>query len=312
MSVATGARTYRRGYTPPAHLRGLVAAAHRTNPVLTFAAAGACHLLLVFSLLGPAWTLAIAGPVPGVLAGLAGLAGYARAMRGLECLVHEGSHFNWVRRTRWLNDLLTVTLAGLPSGLRLSAYRSAHLVHHGRFGTWEDPEWRRYQELNLAALPRHSPLALLRGVYRRLFWYQRTVTPASWAAVAGPSFCGLALTAVSGLSWGPAAAVLSSAVWLAGFLLVLPAVRLAGEASEHSYTGTATLFAATWSNLGPWHRLLVHPHGDGHHALHHLWPGVPHHRLPGLHRALLAADPGGYGRELRYRTRMLTGPAPLP
>jgi fatty acid desaturase len=105
--------------------------------------------------------------------------------------------------------------------------------------------------------------------------------------------------------FGAGGAVLCTALWLAGYLLVLPVIRFLGETSEHVYTGAESVFDATVSNLGRMQRLFIHPHNDGYHTVHHLWPGIPHHALRGMHELLMVEDWDGYGRRLRHRTRLL-------
>jgi fatty acid desaturase len=93
-----------------------------------------------------------------------------------------------------------------------------------------------------------------------------------------------------------------------------------GELSEHVYgeaalsshaaaagnaEGGQTVFDATVTNMGPVHRLLFHPFGDGYHLLHHLYPSVPGCRLGRLHRALKVADPETYGGHMPNRIRLL-------
>ncbi|CAM5548384.1 hypothetical protein SBADM41S_06728 [Streptomyces badius] len=96
----------------------------------------------------------------------------ARQLRALENLVHEASHYNWTRHRRRLNDVLGYLLAAAPTGSRISAYRTSHLLHHGRFGTAEDPDRYRYAELDMEALPRTSARLFVAGVCTRLLRYQ--------------------------------------------------------------------------------------------------------------------------------------------
>jgi fatty acid desaturase len=125
------------------------------------------------------------------------------------------------------------------------------------------------------------------------------VLPVLWTALAAVPV---------GLVLGMRGAVVGALVWLGSFFVTLPVLRLIGEASEHVYSDSDTVFDATISNLGRWQRLLIHPHNDGYHTVHHMWPGVPHHALRRLHEALLDHDPDGYGRRLRFRTHILVPP----
>jgi fatty acid desaturase len=156
----------------------------------------------------------------------------------------------------------------------------------------------------------------LTGLVRRLPCYQ-----AGWLRELGAQRLhlamplGWALIGVGGPFWlvaGPRESMTAVGVWLAGYLVALPVIRFLGEASEHVYSDADTVFDATVSNLGRMQRLVLHPHNDGYHTVHHMWPGVPHHALRRLHELLLAEDPVGYGDRLRYRSRFMQVPRRRP
>ncbi|HWG98511.1 MAG TPA: fatty acid desaturase [Pilimelia sp.] len=312
LSTAAPSPPYRRGFANAAELREVVAAAHRTALWRTAGTAAVDQLSVpVLALAIGVWALPALPVWAALLVGALAVAAIGRQLRALECLVHEASHFNWSRRRRGLNDALAFALAALPTGARIADYRESHLRHHGRFGTADDPDRQRYEELRLEELDRSSLRAFTAGLARRFGAYQRgwlaslgaapavTALPLAWAAV---------MVGVPGwLLGGPAGASGALAVWLLGHALALPVIRFVGESSEHVYRGTETVVDATISNLGLVQRLVFHPHGDGYHTVHHLWPGVPHHRIAALHRALLRRD-HGYASGLRYRTRVLAPP----
>ncbi|MDX3500426.1 fatty acid desaturase family protein [Streptomyces sp. ATCC51928] len=303
---------YKRGYRNPSQLRDAIAEAHTTRLWRTTGTAVLDHLSVVVLLLAatsPAvrdagwWALALALPVAVLLA--------ARQLRALECLVHEASHFNWSRRHRTAGDILATVLAGAPTGARIADYRTSHLLHHGRFGTAEDPDRTRYEELDLENLDRSGVLPYTLGMIRRFGAYQR-----GWLESMGSAplttalpflWCALVLVLPARLMGGTGWALAAGLGWLATHLVGLPALRFVGEANEHVYREADTVFGGTVSNIGLRQRLLFHPHGDGFHTVHHLWPGVPHHRIARLHRELLAHDEP-YRATIRYRTRVLEQP----
>ncbi|MFD8889981.1 fatty acid desaturase [Streptomyces sp. NPDC059566] len=87
----------------------------------------------------------------------------------------------------------------------------------------------------------------------------------------------------------------------------LHVLRLIAEADEHIYSDSGTVFDATVSHVGLLHRVPVHPHADGYHTVHHLWPGIPHHALRRVHFMLMVQDPE-YARRIRIRYRLLDTP----
>jgi fatty acid desaturase len=228
----------------------------------------------------------------------------------LECLVHEGSHCNWSRNHR-LNDALTDLLAALPVFSRVADYRKGHRTHHLQFGTDNDIDRRRYLRLGIGWLDRSSLLGYWRGA--RLGQY----VLGWWRAIGlnGKALLGgiawhltlvvLPLACLVGVRAGLA---LWASYWLLPMAVVLPPIRFVAEAGKHRYEGNETEFEATISNLGMIHSLLFHPHGDGHHVLHHMDPGIPFFNLARAHRGLMELDPSGYGARHRVRTRVLQEP----
>ncbi|MBV9450179.1 MAG: fatty acid desaturase [Streptosporangiaceae bacterium] len=256
----------------------------------------------------------IAPAAPPWLTGcLAALAAFwvGRQLRALENLVHEASHFNWSRQRRAINDVLAVVLAVIPTGAWLSGYRQSHFLHHGRFGSAADPDRRRYSELALEDLSRTQFLGFTVGLSRRFWQYQRgwlgTLGDAPWLTVIPTAWATIWIVLPVWVTQGFRAAGVAAAIWLAAYLLALPIIRFIAESSEHIYRGSTTVFDATVSNLGLVHRLILHPHGDGYHTVHHMWPGVPHHRIARLHRFLMVND-CWYATRLQLRTRVLQTP----
>jgi fatty acid desaturase len=308
-------RPFQRGYVMPPQERRAVADAHTTKLWLSTVLAVVDHAVIVTIVIGCAWPVLWTGRniVAGPAAAGLGAVLLGRQFRALECLAHEASHYNWTRDNRRLNDLLATVLACVPTGSRLDVYRASHLRHHRRFGTRDDPDMANYRQFGLEELDRASILSFARDSLSRMPAYRRRwketsgglgglhVTPFIWAVV-------LAIIP-AGVVWGSWSAVFAAAgVWLLGYGVLLPVVRFLGECNEHIYTGLETVFDSTISNLGLMQRIFIHPHGDGYHTVHHMWPGVPHHRIRKLHRRLLVNDPEGYAARLRHRTRFLSSP----
>lgn len=224
----------------------------------------------------------------------------ARALRGLECLTHEASHYN-VSRARHINDLVGDMLAAIPTFQFVSQFRAGHVPkHHQHFGTSLDPDLRRYDELDLHAIDRSTGWTFTKSIARRLpryigGWFRNTGTDATTMIAALAWHIVFYITPLALVVGVPRAITLWLVFFAVPFLTILPVFRLVGEAAEHVYRGSTSVFDATVSNVGAVHRVLIHPHGDGFHLVHHLWPSVPHHQLGVAHRTLLAADPDGYG-----------------
>jgi fatty acid desaturase len=306
------AQPYKRGYTAPTQMRAFIADAHRTRLWLTTATAAVDCLSVAALALAATWAvqalpIAAAASLCALCAAVIG-----RQLRALECLVHEASHFNWSRNHRRVNDILGSLLAGAPTGAKVETYRTSHLLHHGRFGTVDDPDLARYRQLDVEGMRRTSVRSFAWDVLIRLPRYQlgwvQTIKSSPLICAAPFVWCAAIITVPAFFAFGSQGAIEASAIWLAAYLLALPVIRFVGEASEHIYSTTRTVFDATISNLGFLQRYVIHPHNDGYHTIHHMWPGVPHHQLRRLHKQLTIVDEANYGKRLRYRTRVIQQP----
>ena len=210
--------------------------------------------------------------------------------------------------------MLATLIAGLPTGAWISDYRKGHILHHRNFGTDLDPDWVRYQELDLEDLNQPGIARFVRGVARRLWCYQigwirshdgrpaEMLIPITWPFIV--------ILAPLYLVAGGKIALVSTGLWVMSFILVLPVIRLIGEASEHRYRSGKTVFDATVTNVGWLPKLLIHPHNDGYHTAHHMWPGIPYHNLAKVHHRLLIEDPLHYAGRLVVRNHLLELPRP--
>ncbi len=303
---------YKRGYSPPRESRDFIAACHRTSLGRTVVAAATDHLIAIAAVCIAAFTSIQLSLWAGGLLTAFALVVTARQLRALECLVHEASHFNWSRLHRTVNDVLATVLAGAPTGAKIEDYRESHLLHHGKFGTNLDPDWTRYQELDVESIPRSDPARFALAVARRLAKYQagwlRSIGAQPLQILLPIAWPGIFVLIPTWVVSDGAVAVLATSIWIVSYLFILPVIRFLGESSEHQFINTGTVFDATITNIGFIQRLLIHPHNDGYHTVHHMWPGVPHFALARLHRHLSAEDPFCYAQRLRYRTRLLESP----
>src|SRR5437868_2102997 len=112
----------RKGYDAPDWLLGDLKQLSHTSLSTTLATALLDHLVILAVGIGTIilfreTNFALAVPLSFFLAVLG-----ARQMRGLECLVHDGSHFNWTRK-KDLNDRFCNLLAAWPMLSDVRSYR---------------------------------------------------------------------------------------------------------------------------------------------------------------------------------------------
>lgn len=306
---------WERGYKAPEHALAFLKERHQTRMWLTVLTALGDHATILALAAAVVWAYARVHPASAVLLYPLALIGIVRCQRGLENLVHEGSHFNWSRSNHRLNDFVCNLLAAVPVFSDVRCYRPGHKLHHFSFGTEEDADLERYQILDIEGLDRRRAVPFALGIAQRIVTYVigwwRVIRTRSGVLALSLLWHGSLLVLPVALGLGVGMAVwLWLTFWMLPFLVVLPWQRFIAEAAKHQYEGQDTVFDATISNVGFFHELLLHPHNDGYHLLHHLFPGIPHHQLKRAHHGLAKLDPAGYGEALRVRTHVLEDPEP--
>jgi fatty acid desaturase len=286
-----------RCYAPERTLAVFIKQSSQPNMLRSLAAIASDHLVIIASgvvnfLVWQSGVLLLALAVIPIAWLITG-----RTMRGLECLVHEASHYNLSRKRR-LNDALADYLCAWPVMSQVSHYRQSHIVHHRSFGHATDPDRIRSEKLNLSNIDRTTTSRFLLGILKRLLPY----IPGWWWAIGVDRGTVARLVLWHGaLVMAPATLVLGLAdaavfwllTWGIPVFFVLPVVSFIAEAAEHDYDEngeTQVIFKTTWSNIGWIHHWIFHPHNDGFHAVHHLYPSVPFHALPAVHKRLMDSD----------------------
>jgi fatty acid desaturase len=211
--------------------------------------------------------------------------------KGLENIMHEGTHLNLSPNPLW-NDRIALWCVGMwmTPGWTPAVERPGHVgAHHENFGNKDrDFEFFGYRALGLGRLPLDSPA---RSGWILFYTFLRT----TWWRVHGVldsfGFRGRILLVV-----GIAILLLTRlfvpvlAYWLVPYVLVYMPMRFLAEVSEHMALGHSSEFETTRNKLGWFQEYLMHPHGDGYHLVHHLYPRIPQQNLARAHR-LLMKDP---------------------
>ncbi len=233
--------------------------------------------------------------------------------------MHEAVHGNISGRQpqfRWIENLVG-TLSSIPLGFSYGAHRSSHMRHHA-FTNDPNRDPDVYTDGPLAALPGKWLAVVVLSTLLPVFAFipaTRRLLPASIRrsmAADGDRKSGL----IQLRFWALTTAVLVVAFfagfgWSALLLWYLPA-RLqalwllfvfawyphhpAGQVGRYVDTRVAVFRGSRW---------LIR--GHDHHALHHLFPQIPHYRLPALWE-VAAADLVGKGVRAQGRALEATGP----
>ncbi len=226
-------------------------------------------------------------------------------------LAHEAAHYRLFSNRR-CNDVVG-RLLGAFAGLSMCAYRVVHRLHHNHLYEECDPDialhggyprgkaylirkliadvlgltaWKTYRyflgspaanaETGKAQRPLDDTSAALRQAARADRWLVAAIQ------------AGLPLAA--GLLFGWHGLAMYLLLWVLPAVTVLQAILRLRAICEHGAPAAtdSPLRAARTTLAGPLLRLVLFPHHVNYHVEHHLYPAVPHYRLPQLHRTLEA------------------------
>jgi len=241
-------------------------------------------------------------------------------------LAHEAAHYRLLRG-RAANDAIGRAI-GMVGAISMCTYRVIHRLHHNNLYTEEDPDtaihggyprgtaylWKKLAQ-DIVGWNAWKTFAYFFGAPAINDQTQRAARPLDdtspqlrrsaridrWFVVAFQLLAPLACFALGG--WRGLAQY--AAFWLVPMLTILqPILRLRAICEHGATTDFSSPLTAARSNrtggsaanvLG---RALLFPHHVNYHLEHHLYPAVPHYRLPRLHR-LLAEKGALDGAEVR-------------
>jgi len=230
-------------------------------------------------------------------------------------LAHEAAHYRLFRQ-RAINDAIGRAI-GMAGAISMCTYRVIHRLHHNNLYTDEDPDtaihggyprgtaylWKKLGQ-DVVGWNAWKTFAYFFGAPALNDQTQRAARPLDdtspqlrrsaridrWFVVAFQLLAPLACFAFGG--WLGLAQY--AAFWLVPMLTVLqPILRLRAICEHGATTDFSSPLTAARSNrtgggaLNVFGRALLFPHHVNYHLEHHLYPAVPHYRLPRLHRLLV-------------------------
>lgn len=198
----------------------------------------------------------------------------ARQLRGLENIVHFGSHYN-ISRNKKLNDWFVNLFCAYPMMQDIASYRHFHLKHHNKYGSNEDPCKLRFN-LFIKAKP-ESINSLISFTLKNLLSYF-----SAYYREIGLNLKGIMIffsyntifLYINSIVFDIQFAFLFLFMTNLSFWFILPVLRSIAEYGEHDYDRGNTIFDTTFNNISLLDKLLFHPTGDGYHLVHHLYPSV--------------------------------------
>ncbi|MBC7872057.1 MAG: fatty acid desaturase family protein [Chitinophagaceae bacterium] len=218
---------------------------------------------------------------------------------GLISWTHEASHYSLTRNKK-LNDRLADLFISGPAGATVAGYRQHHVLHHRYLG---DPEKEIALEVWLCLKGGYLYSAIVRymvglNALRVIFRYNKKSDDARHSelpARSGASLIGFAVAnaLLIGICALQGQWYLFFLLWVAPLFTVALLVSNFRTIVEHQPssdvcdTGRVQLPNMTRVIKSSWlERALIAPVGFYHHHEHHMYPGVPYHRLHEM-RAIL-------------------------
>ncbi|MBN3846119.1 fatty acid desaturase [Paraburkholderia sp. Ac-20342] len=208
--------------------------------------------------------------------------------RALGNLLHEASHGN-LSQNRRLNDYLAHLLLAAPLLDSLTLYRELHARHHAWLGDAQrDPD--------LLPLLAHEGDRWFRVYARYLSKFSLICGSITGHLITGQCHYrqqfGIAAWWMATLSVLSAVnihfAMVFLVLWFGARTTVFHAITTFREMTDHYGLKPGGIFSFTREI--PDHGVvstLIHPHHNGYHLTHHLFPAVPYHQLPELHAHLM-------------------------
>lgn len=224
----------------------------------------------------------------------------AGRQHALAVLVHDGAHY-LLTSNRRSNDLLSDLWCAFPLFVATSLYRRHHFEHHRHLNSERDPDldpdtgtWTRGRWVRVAI-----------GDITGVNFFKAAGTAAQWsipsalASADGRAALGWAEIARYGLFLSLVLTITAVTdgwlvvllFWIVPLLTVLNFIFRLRSAAEH--VGCANeheLNAARTVRAGWAARALISPCNINYHIEHHLYPGIPFHRLGAVHRHLCTRE----------------------
>ena len=208
--------------------------------------------------------------------------------RALGNLLHEASHRNLSVR-RGANDWMAQIFLAPALLNDLTLYRLQHARHHVWLGDpIRDPDYlpqsphRHYRWFGAYAHMLRDPSTWIGSLFghlagKRLPLYRRLPIILWWTA----------FESVLYLLDGTHFALLFLTIWIIAKATVFHAITTFREMNDHYGLESGGIFRHTREtpNLGLL-SVLLHPHHNGYHLTHHLFPHVPYYHLPRTHARL--------------------------
>lgn len=206
----------------------------------------------------------------------------------LDNLMHEASH-GMMFKNRWLNKWVTSIFVSFPVFTNYTDYCQSHYKHHKYLWTDQDPDTSHLTALGL----NKASVSKLHFFFKYVIGFFIVLNvPKNIYSMLKKLFSTKLQTKVEyGLKLAFWAIVTFLAVyynfwldlilyWLVPLTVVFPVIRFWSDLADHSGLETSDpLYSSRNSYGNVIERLILYPHHDTYHIVHHLFPAIPHYNL---------------------------------
>ena len=213
--------------------------------------------------------------------------------RALGNLLHDAAHRNLNARAR-INDIIANIFLAPPLFNSLPLYRQEHARHHACLGDSTcDPDFipRVTQQGDRWFHPYvrvlKDPSTWAGSLLGHLLSKQLNARP-RLGVLLWWTVCEIVLAVAMSTHF----ALLFALLWMIAKSTVFHAITTFREMTDHYGLDPRGIFAYTRDIPDrPLFSMLLHPHHNGYHLTHHLFPRVPYHDLPRVHARLKQRPP---------------------
>ena len=223
-------------------------------------------------------------------------------------LAHDAAHYR-LFHTRWLNEFVGRGVA-VAAGISMCTYRVVHRLHHNHLYQPGDPDialhggYPRGRAYLLRKLARD--LAGLTAPKTYAYFFGTPAINDKTGVASRPLddtapklkrdarrdrwFVVIFHCAATAAAFAFGVGVEYLLLWVLPAVTVLQAILRLRAVCEHgAVTDFSSPLTAARTNHAPWWaRWLLFPHHVNYHVEHHLYPAIPHYKLPTCHRELRA------------------------
>ncbi|WP_055108261.1 fatty acid desaturase family protein [Paenibacillus ihumii] len=217
-------------------------------------------------------------------------------MRGLDNLMHEASH-GMLFKNRWLNKWVTSMLVSFPVFTNYMDYCQSHYKHHKYLWTDQDPDTSQLTAMGL----NKATVSKLHFFFKHIigFFIVLNVPKNIWNVLTKLFSRKLQTTTDYVVKLGYWAAVITLSIylnfwlelimyWVVPLVIVFPVIRFWSDLADHSgLESSDPLYSSRNSYGNVLERLILYPHHDTYHIVHHLFPAIPHYNLKKAHLILM-------------------------